>query len=113
MGGYAKYQIVNVPPNIVKIGQSDYARPFLIYEMGQGVLYAMLISTQIGTYFDDSRDFLILKNEDGFAATGLTASSFVKNLEFAINSSLQLDILGHLSGDILERFLDFGKRHNL
>ncbi|MGD0088412.1 MAG: hypothetical protein ABSE73_00665 [Planctomycetota bacterium] len=110
---YQKYQIVEVPPTIAKIGQCDYPRPFLIYNVAGTVMWAMLISTQIETFYNGSRDFKMLKTDDGFGTTGLVEDSFVKNQDFTIDTNLRLRIIGHLSGDLLARFRQFEKRHNL
>lgn len=113
MAQYAKYQIIQIPSAITRIGHADYPRPFLIVEVADPVMYVMAISTKIDTFFDENRDFYIDDMESGFDTTGLTETSFVKNQEFRVDSRLTLRVLGYLSGDILERFESFAHRFDL
>lgn len=111
MAGYAKYQVIDIPSSIVKIGDSEYPRPFIIVEIADASMYVMPLSTQIQTFYTAGRDFLIERAEDGFATTGLGADSFVRGEEFRISTRVQLRVRGHLSGDLLERFEIFMKRY--
>jgi len=94
----------------LKIGESDYPRPFLIYEVAGSVLYVMLISTKIDTFFRENLDFKIYSNENGFKTTGLTDSSFIRNQELVVDSRHKFKIRGFLSADILVRFQAYEKR---
>lgn len=113
MAEYEQYQIVEIPSEVVQIGKSDYARPFVIYEIAGINMYTMFISTKIDTFYNENSDFLLNTEEDGFNTTGLTDPGFVRNQDFIVSTSLNLRVIGNMSGDLLARFEDFLSRNGL
>jgi hypothetical protein len=112
--GYEKYQIILVPSSVIQIDINiTHPHPFLIFDIETTCVYAMFISTKITTFYDQSRDFILTNEYDGYQTTGLKdPRCFVKNEEHMIENP-HLKVLGCLSGDLLERFKEFAKRMNL
>ncbi len=112
MANYRPYQFIKVPTNVIPVPNCTYPHPFVIYEVSGVSMYALMVSTKIQTFYDENFDFLMEETEDGFTTTGLTDNSFAKVLDFRIATSIQLPIIGELSGDLLDRFKNYAKRHD-
>lgn len=115
MSLYSLYEIIIVPPDILKVGSADYPHPYIVFELAQDGAYVMCMSTQSETFYRPGKDFKYEKTEDGFSTTNLDANGYVWNQDFFLSDKYRNKVQskGSFSGDLLERFQAFLKSQGL